>query len=109
VSGLALMLQQSGPNLNPATFEQGVLGNIPPYGGTNFTPLYQWGQDDYTGVSDEREVYWDPTATTPIDGSQGAYIAVGPNCDPHPAPDACAERYQAGQWTSDISLIPVHP
>ena len=112
ISGLSLMLQQSGPNLNPLSFEQGVLGNIPPYGGsglTGRTALFQWGQDDYTGVSDEREVYWDPTATTPIDGSQGAYITVGPSCDPHPAPDTCTQRFQLGGWSSDISLIPVHP
>jgi len=69
ISGMSLMLQQTGPNLNAATFEQGVLGNIPPYGGSDRSALYQWGQDDYTGVSDEREVYWDPLATTPIDNS----------------------------------------
>ena len=109
VSGMALMLQQSGPNLNALTFEQGVLGNIPPYGGAARTPLYQWGQDDYTGVSDEKEVYWDATATTPIDNSQGGYIAVGPNCDPHPAIDACGQRFTQGGWTSDLSLIPINP
>ena len=112
VSGMALMLQQTGPNLNAATFEQGVLGNIPPYGGTGLTgktALYQWGQDDYTGLSDEREVYWDPTATTPIDGSQGAYITVGPDCPANPAPDTCTQRFQLGGWSNDLSNIPVHP
>ena len=53
-------------------------------------------------------MYWDPLATTPIDNSQGAYVAIGPNCDPHPAVDTCGQRYQLGQWTSDISLIPVN-
>jgi len=109
ISGTALMLQQTGPNLNALSFEQGVLGNIPPFGGSGLSALYQWGQDDYTGVSDEREVYWDPLATTPIDGSQGAYVAVGPNCDPHPAVESCAQRFTLGQWSPDISQIPVNP
>jgi hypothetical protein len=98
MSGLALMLQQTGPNLNPITFEQGVLGNIPPFGGSGRSALYQWGQDDYTGISDEKEVYWDPLATTPIDGSQGAYVAVGGD-----------KRYKLGEWGSDLSGIPVNP
>ena len=44
-----------------------------------------------------------------IDNSQGGYIAVGPNCDPHPAIDACAQRFTLGGWTSDLSLIPINP
>jgi hypothetical protein len=109
VSTMALMLQQTGPDLNALSFEQGVLGNIPPYGGSGFSALYQWGQDDYTGVSDEKEVYWDPLATTPIDNSQGAYVAVGPNCPPSPPVDTCDQRFTLGSWTNDLSLIPINP
>ena len=98
VGGIALMLQQTGPNLNALTFEQGVLGNIPPFGGSGRAALVQFGPDDYTGVSDEKEVYWDATATTPIDNSQGAYIAVGGD-----------KRYPLGTWGNDLSGIPINP
>jgi hypothetical protein len=98
VNGIALMLQQTGPNLNPLTFEQGVLGNIPPYGGSGRAALIKFGPDDYTGVSDEKEVYWDAAATTPIDGSKGAYIAVGGD-----------KRYPLGTWGSDLAGIPANP
>jgi hypothetical protein len=109
MSTAALMLQQTGPNLNPLTFEQGVLGNIPPYGGAGRVALVQYGPDDYTGTSDEKEVYWDPLATTPIDNSQGAYITIGPSCGPKPAPHACEQRYPLGAWSNDINGIPVNP
>ena len=93
-----LMAQQTGPNLNPLTFEQGVLTNIPPFGGSGRAVLGKFGPDDYTALSDEKEVYWDATATTPIDGSQGAYIAVGGD-----------KRYQLGEWGNDLSGIPINP
>jgi hypothetical protein len=98
MGGFALMVQQTGPNLNPLTFEQGVLGNIPPFGGSGRAALMKFGPDDYTGISDEKEVYWDATATTPIDNSQGAYIAVGGD-----------KRYTLGTWGNDLSGIPVNP
>jgi hypothetical protein len=106
VGAVGLMLQQAGPFLDNAAFDNGVENNIPPFGGSGYTPLVQWGPGDFTGVSDEKEVYWDPLATTPTDGSQGAYIAVGPDC-PNPGPGTCPQRYQMGQWSQDISTIPV--
>lgn len=107
-SMFGLMVQQTGPNLNPLTLEQGTLGNIPPFGGAGRAALVKFGADDYTALSDEKEVYWDPAATTPLDGSQGAYITVGPNC-PSPGPGTCEQRYQLGQWSNDLSLIPIRP
>jgi hypothetical protein len=100
MSFLGSALQQTGPQLDPLTFEQGVLGNLPPTGGSGRSQLMQFGAGDYTGVSDEKEVYWDPTVTTPTDGSKGAYVPV--NGD---------RRYQLGQWgeSGDLSGIPVRP
>jgi hypothetical protein len=100
MSFIGSALQQTGPQLDPLTFEQGVLGNLPPRGGSGFAQLMQWGPNDYTGVSDEKEVYWDPTVTTPTDGSKGAYVPV--NGD---------RRYQLGQWSEsgDLSGIPIRP
>jgi hypothetical protein len=98
MSEAALMLQQTGPILNPLTFEQGVLGNIPAFGGSGHTALTKFGPGDYTGESDIKEVYWDPTATTPTDGSKGAYVPVGGD-----------KRYQLGELGTTLDGIPVHP
>jgi hypothetical protein len=97
LSEMATMLQQTGPTLNPLTFEQGVLTNIPPAGGSGHSALYQFGPNDYTAESDEKEVYWDPLKTTPTDGSAGAYVSVGGD-----------QRYQLGQWGTTLDGIPVH-
>ena len=108
----ALMVQQSGPNLNALTLEQGTLANIPPFGGAGRVALTKFGQDDYTAESDEKEVYWDPLATTPIDNSQGAYVTVGPvtpTCPANPGPHQCDKRYQLGEWGNDLAGIPVNP
>jgi len=98
LSFVAAALQQTGPDLNPFTFEQGVLGNLPPTGGSGLSALVKFGPGDYTGISDEKEVYWDPTATTPTDGSKGAYVAVGGDV-----------RYQLGQWGTTLDGIPIRP
>jgi hypothetical protein len=92
-------IQQAGPNLNPLSFEQGLLYNTPPVGGSGHVPLYRWGPDDYTGVDDIKEVYWDPTATSAVDGSTGAYVVVGGD-----------KRYQLGRLTAGLDpSIPVNP
>jgi hypothetical protein len=92
-------IQQAGPTLNPLTFEQGLLYNTAPVGGAGHVPLYRWGPDDYTGVDDIKEVYWNPTATSAVDGSTGAYIAVGGDT-----------RYQRGQLSAGLDpSIPVNP
>jgi hypothetical protein len=92
-------IQQAGPNLTPLTYEQGLLSNTPPVGGAGKVPLYKWAPDDYTGVDDIKEVYWNPAATTPVDGSTGAYVVVGGD-----------QRYQLGQLTAGLDpSIPVNP
>ena len=60
--------------------------------------LGKYGQNDYTGVSDVREVYWDANATSPVDGSSGAYVNVNGG-----------HRYTLGQWTGPLGGIPVAP
>jgi hypothetical protein len=98
-----IALQAAGPNYNPANLEKGML-TLPPSGGWAATKnpkstLYKYGQDDYTGLSDVRQVYWSATATTPTDGSNGAYLDV----------DGGA-RYQLGQWPGGgLAGIPVSP
>lgn len=74
-SVLAAGLQQAGPQLDPGTFERGVL-TLPPYGGDALHSLVKFGAGDYTAVSDVRVTYWNPSATSPVNGKQGAYAAL---------------------------------
>ena len=75
------MLQMAGPNLNPATVETGTL-SMPPNGGWKRTGgdphivLSQFGRNDYTAVSDLKEVFWDAQKRSPMDGRPGAYVAL---------------------------------
>jgi hypothetical protein len=79
---MGLMFQQAGPNLNPLTVEQGLVGQRYSRGGWNETKgngsitLQRYGPNDYTGLSDFREVYWSETAVSAIDGKPGAYIPM---------------------------------
>lgn len=71
-SVVAAGIQQAGPRLDPGTFERGVL-TLPPYGGDRLHSLVQYGAGDYTGQSDARVTYWDPDATSPVNGKKGSY------------------------------------
>jgi hypothetical protein len=87
-----IQIQAAGPNLDPGTLEQGTL-SLPPMGGFANTgnalvPLVKFGAGDYTGMSDSMEVYWDPTATSEIDGKAGSYVCVQPDC----------RRYEFSTW-----------
>ena len=96
-SFIATAIQMAGPNLHPATMEQGIL-SLPPSGlGNPLSALVKFGPNDYTALSDVKEVYWDPNATTPTDGSQGAFIPLND-----------AKRYQLGELPANgLARIPV--
>jgi hypothetical protein len=66
-------LQMAGPNLTPKTFEAGCFALGPRAGELG---LMKFGPGDYTAVSDAREIYWDPQATSPWNGRKGRYIAT---------------------------------
>lgn len=74
------MLQEGGPALSPLTVERGLVGARSSRGGwaeTKGNPsvyLIKFGPNDYNAISDFREVYWDASATSAIDGKKGAYI-----------------------------------
>ncbi|MGH8861173.1 MAG: hypothetical protein ACRDVG_08045 [Jatrophihabitantaceae bacterium] len=83
-------IQAAGPNLTPLTYEYGVLTS-PGYDawGSYHDPrlsYIRFGRGDYTGISDIREVYWDPNKVSPTDNRKGAYVAVNGGT-----------RYQPGQ------------
>jgi hypothetical protein len=89
---LGQFLQMAGPNLNVNTVEQAVIGNRYTRGGWEASghrpdiTLEQFGPNDYTALSDIREVYWSQAATSKVDGQPGAYISVN-----------AGQRWQAGQ------------
>lgn len=97
MSFVATAIQMAGPFLSPQSLEQGIL-SLPPSGvGNPYSPLVKFGPGDYTALSDVKEVYWDPNATSPTDGSQGAFVPV-----------ADGRRYQLGEFPANgLAGIPV--
>lgn len=93
---LGTAVHMAGPNLNPLTVEQGLLQGLPDSGGTPESPLASYGPEDYTGLSDAKEVYWSNTAASSLDGQPGAYVPV-----------AGGKRYRLGQWPGGLDQIPV--
>lgn len=99
------LLQEAGPTLNPLTVERGMVGARYRRGGwaeTKGNPsvyLIKFGPSDYNAISDFREVWWDPTATSGIDGKKGAYVDMNGG-----------RRYEPGQNQLPAGLtIPVKP
>jgi hypothetical protein len=76
------MIQMAGPNLNPLTIERALVGANYQRGGwaeSKGNPtvyLIRYGPGDYNAISDYREVYWDATARSEIDGKNGAYVSI---------------------------------
>jgi hypothetical protein len=59
--------------------------------------LIKYGPEDYNAISDFREAYWDGTATSTIDGKQGAYISMNKG-----------RRYAGGELDSTFT-VPAKP
>jgi len=70
---LALGLQMAGPNLTPATFQQGMFSWKPALG-----PAGLWGfsKSQYTIPNDFREVCWSPSTVSPNNSKPGAYVGT---------------------------------
>ena len=90
-------LQQAGPTLNAVNFERGVL-TLPPVGGSRFHSLIKFGGNDFTGVSDARIMYWNPSKRSQVDGKPGSYVAVDNG-----------RRYSLGQVPNHTFKIPGRP
>lgn len=99
LSMLATGFQQAGPTLTPLTFERGLL-SMPGFGSWQqkhdprlwFTTF---GSNDYTAISDVREVFWDPGAVSSVNGQSGAYVAL-----------ENGRRYQAGELPASTLALP---
>jgi hypothetical protein len=74
---LGTMLQMAGPQLNAATIERGMQAMAPRGGwAAAKRPVVRYGRGDYTLNSDVREVWWNPNATSPLDGRPGTYVEM---------------------------------
>ncbi|HEY2831641.1 MAG TPA: hypothetical protein VGJ14_04395 [Sporichthyaceae bacterium] len=79
---LALGIQMAGPNLTAQTFAAGMRAYP---GGTG--PSGSWGYPDgaYSPYRDGREIWWDPSATSVVNGAPGRYESTN-------------KRYKPGAW-----------
>jgi hypothetical protein len=89
----------AGTKLTPLTFEAGLL-NAPGYDQWakwhDPSLVYiQYGRGDYTGVSDVREVYFDESKPSPLNGRNGTYVAL-----------SGGQRYQLNELPSGDPQLP---
>src|SRR3954469_11155938 len=96
---LASGIVAAGPKLTPLSYEYGLL-TMPGYDQWSkwHDPrlvFIDWGRNDYTGISDIREVYWNPNAPSPTNGSNGAYV-----------PLKGGQRYQLADIPSGEPVLP---
>jgi hypothetical protein len=77
-------LQAAGPDLTPQNLARGVHA-LPTLGAPSYVyGAWSWnagpsgkpGTGDHTAVTDDRFVYWDANAISPINGQKGTYIAL---------------------------------
>ena len=103
-ASIAYMLNQTGPNLNPGTFEKASLSQTPlSFWDTFHDPVHVYAKlgpnpnalGAYAEISDEREVYWDPNAISPINNKAGEYIGINGG-----------QRYRVGGWGSSGPNLP---
>lgn len=92
------MLQTAGPDLTPQRLEAGMLDDAPrggweATGGDATVRLHRFGPEDYTAISDVREVYWDASATSEADGEPGAYVPLNDG-----------RRYQLGELSGEFEI-----
>lgn len=71
---LVIGIQMAGPDLNPENFETGMFAYP---GGNGGAGLWDFAPEHYTGVSDIRELWWDPDSPSPFNGQMGTYADNG--------------------------------
>jgi hypothetical protein len=99
---MADAFQLAGPRPTPAALRDGLFAAAP-MGGDHVNTLQMYGrpdpaspQGDYTGIHDEREVFWCANQNSPINGNRGHYVSV-----------AGGRRLQLGQWDpGDPAIFP---
>ena len=71
---VALGIQMAGPDLTPETFETGMF-SYP--GGSGQFGHWDFDAEHYTGITDVREIWWDPDRPSPFNGRPGTYVDNG--------------------------------
>lgn len=99
MTSLAGGVISAGAKLTPLSFEYGML-TTPGYDtwGQWHDPklvYIKYGKGDYTGISDIREVYYDPNKTSPTNGQKGSYVPLNGG-----------RRYLPGQMPSGEPDLP---
>jgi hypothetical protein len=79
-------IELAGPHLDPATYRDGMYA-IQVESPDKHTVAFGYGPDDFGGIDDAREVWWDPAGIHPADGKPGTYHNVNDGA-----------RYKPGEW-----------
>ena len=66
------VLQNAGPTLTPQTFQQGAFGMTP--SGRGMFGVWSGGPEAYSPSTEAQVSYWDPNATSNMDGKKGAWV-----------------------------------
>jgi hypothetical protein len=96
---LTMGITAAGPKLTPLAYEYGLL-QAPGYDSWSkwHDPrlvYLDWGRGDYTGISDIREVYYNPNKASDYNGKNGAYVPLNGG-----------RRYQLGDLPSGEPNLP---
>jgi hypothetical protein len=103
-SAVSYILNQTGPNLNPGSFEAAAFRGPwrSPFDALHdvYHNYVKYGPDPsqpgaYTGIADQREVYWDASVNSPTNNRPGSYISLNGG-----------QRYHLGQWGSGEPSLP---
>ena len=87
---LVIGIQMAGPTLTPDNFETGMFAYP---GGNGGAGKWDFAPEHYTGVSDIRELWWDPDATSPFNGEKGSYADNGQRYDQGEIPEGDPEVF----------------
>ena len=79
-------VERAGPHLDPATYRDAMYSiDVPST--DKHTVAFSYAPDDFGGIDDAREVWWDPSGVHPADGKPGTYRNVNDG-----------KRYRPGEW-----------
>jgi hypothetical protein len=95
-------LQAAGPDLTPQNLARG-LHSLPVLGAPSFSygawswnegPTGTGGAGNHSPLLDARFVWWNPTATSPVNNMPGSFVAVNNGA-----------RYGLGQWPKTLPKL----
>ena len=88
-------LQAAGPILTPANIKAGTR-QLPQFGGAESPNGTWYFGDTHTAIIDSREIYWDGSQTSKLNGQQGTYVEI-----------YNGKRFRIGQYPNEQP--PVYP